>query len=32
VLGHDGTIEEVREELEFGIDLVGANTSVATLL
>lgn len=31
VLGHD-TIEDVRQELEFGIDLVGGDTSLDTLL
>ena len=32
VLGHDDTIEAVREELEFGIEAVGPDTSLTTLL
>ena len=32
VLGHDDTIEGVREELESGIETVGPDTSLTTLL
>ena len=32
VLGHDGTVEGVREELELGIGLIGADASLTTLL
>ena len=32
VLGHDDTVEGMREELEFGIDLVGADASLSSLL
>jgi hypothetical protein len=32
VLGHDDTVEDVRQELELGIDLVGVDASLATLL
>ena len=32
VLGHDDTIQGVREELELGIDLVGADAVLTTLL
>jgi hypothetical protein len=32
VLGHDDAVEDVRQELELGIDLVGADASLATLL
>jgi len=32
VLGEDGTIEDVREELELGIEIVGPDTPVTTLL
>lgn len=32
VLGHDDTIEGVREELEFGIEATGPDTSLETLL
>ncbi len=32
VLGHDDTVEDMREELELGIDLVGADASLSTLL
>jgi hypothetical protein len=32
VLGHDDTVDGVRQELEFGIDLVGADASLSTLL
>jgi hypothetical protein len=32
VLGHDDTVEAVREELEFGIETVGSDTSLTTLL
>ena len=32
VLGHDDTVEGVREELEFGIETAGADTSLTTLL
>ena len=29
VLGHDDTVEGVREELELGIELIGADASLA---
>ncbi len=32
VLGHDDTVEDVRRELELGIDVVGEDASLATLL
>lgn len=32
VLGHDDTVEAVREELEFGIETVGPETLLTTLL
>ena len=32
VLGHDDTVEDVRQELELGIELVGADAAVTTLL
>ena len=32
VLVHDDTIDEVRDELALGIDLVGADAALATLL
>lgn len=32
VLGHDDTVEGVREELEFGIDLVGSDAALSGLL
>ena len=32
VLGEDGTVEGVREELELGIDLVGADAALTGLL
>jgi hypothetical protein len=32
VLGHDDTVDEVREELEFGIDTVGPDASLMDLL
>ena len=32
VLGHDDTVEGVREELEFGIGLIGADTALTSLL
>ena len=32
VLGHDDTIEDVREELEFGIETAGPDTLLTTLL
>ena len=32
VLGHDDTVEGVREELEFGIDLVGSDAALTGLL
>jgi hypothetical protein len=32
VLGHDDTIEGVREELEFGIEATGPDTSLETLV
>jgi hypothetical protein len=32
VLGHDDTVEAVRDELEFGIQTVGPDTLLTTLL
>jgi hypothetical protein len=32
VLGHDDTVEDVREELEVGIETVGPDALLATLL
>jgi hypothetical protein len=32
VLGHDDTVDGVREELEFGIETVGPDTPLATLV
>ena len=32
VLGHDGTVEDVREELELGIEIVGPDAPLTTLL
>jgi hypothetical protein len=32
VLGHDDTVEDVREELAFGLESVGPDTLLATLL
>jgi hypothetical protein len=32
VLGQEDTIEDVRQELELGIDLVGADTPLNSLL
>jgi hypothetical protein len=32
ILGHDDTVEGMREELEFGIDLIGADASLTSLL
>jgi hypothetical protein len=32
VLGHDETIEGIREELELGIDLIGADAALTSLL
>jgi hypothetical protein len=32
VLGHDDTVEDVREELEFGIEIVGSDAFLTTLL
>ena len=32
VLGHDDTVDGVREELEFGIETVGPDTPLSTLL
>jgi len=32
VLGHDDTVQGVREELELGIDLVGADAALTDLL
>jgi hypothetical protein len=32
VLGHDDTVEGVREELELGIDLIGPDASLTSLL
>jgi hypothetical protein len=31
VLGHDDTIEGLREEFELGIDLIGADAALTTL-
>lgn len=32
VLGHDDTVEDVREDLEFGIEAVGPDTLLTNLL
>ena len=32
VLGHDDTVEDVREELELGIEIVGPDTLLTTLI
>jgi hypothetical protein len=32
VLGHDDSVEQVREELEFGLDTAGPDTSLTALL
>jgi hypothetical protein len=32
VLGHDDTVEGIREELELGIDLIGADAALTSLL
>ena len=32
ILGHDDTVEGVREELEFGIGLIGADAALTSLL
>jgi hypothetical protein len=32
VLGHEDTVEDIREELGLGIELVGADASVTNLL
>jgi hypothetical protein len=32
VLGQDGTVEDMRQEFELGIDLVGANAPLSSLL
>jgi hypothetical protein len=32
VLGQDGTVEDVRQELELGLDLVGADAPLSDLL
>jgi hypothetical protein len=32
VLGHDGTIEDVREELLFGMEVVGPDAELTALL
>jgi hypothetical protein len=32
VLGEDDTIEDVREELEFGVDTAGPDTALTSLL
>jgi hypothetical protein len=32
VLGHDDTVEGIRDELELGIDLVGADAALTNLL
>ena len=32
VLGHDDTVDSVREELQFGLDTAGPDASLTTLL
>ena len=32
VLGHDDTVEDMRQELEFGIELIGADAPLTSLL
>ena len=32
VLGHDDRVEDIRQELEFGIELIGADAALTTLL
>jgi hypothetical protein len=32
VLGEEGTVDDVRQEFELGIDLVGADTPLSGLL
>jgi hypothetical protein len=32
VLGHEDTVEDIREELGLGIELIGADASVTNLL
>ena len=32
VLGHDDTVEDVRQEFELGIDLIGADAPLSSLL
>ena len=32
VLGHDDTVEGVRQELELGVELVGADAALTSLL
>jgi hypothetical protein len=32
VLGHDDTVDDVREELELGIEIVGSDALLTTLL
>ena len=32
VLGHDDTVQDVREELELGIDVIGADAGLTGLL
>jgi hypothetical protein len=32
VLGHDDTVEGMREELELGIDVIGADAALTSLL
>ena len=32
VLGHDGTVDDVREELLFGMEVVGPDAELATIL
>ena len=32
VLGHDDTVEDVRQELELGVELVGADAALTSLL
>jgi hypothetical protein len=32
VLGHDDTVDDVREELQFGLDTVGPDAELTTLL
>ena len=32
VLGHDDSIDDVREEIEYGLDTAGPDTPLTTLL